>query len=218
MACTSTYIYGKTTVTNSGCFSGLTNKTDDIQLIIIESEKFCFSRNRIDTYLHDLIEIGYDVSFKYDKQKKQYRINTVNLKGFAMRVSFSMAVRYLWEGFYNPVPNAYTSNYDNFVDVIRHYFKLKQLLPNETNKFLLLCIACNCYIKSNQKFNSNHFFTYNLGCKLFSSLEELKNKDSVNGTFTRPQNQKIIQFENRKDADNWTNKDYKDILKELNYE
>ena len=217
MARTSTFIKGKQTIIDSACFSGIIygrdiNNVPQKCYIIIEKHKWVFPPNEIRRYLNDLKQMGWNFTYKIARDHSKFIIDVNNMVGVQHRTAFFMAVRYLWEGGYG---SEYSKLRDKFVEAVRHYQKLKEILPKEKNKLTILCIAANCYIQGNyNKFNSNHFFSF-AGCKLLKDLKGINKTGSVNGHFAASfglkYNDKLAY------ATDWTLKDYEKLFKKLKY-
>lgn len=218
MGCTASFIKNNVTVKDSPCFSGIvsgTSYTGEVQEchIIIEKSKWIFSIKEIRRYLNDLKKMGWKFTYRLDKHNSRFIIDVNKLLGTSMRVSFFTAVRFLWEGTYG---TQYEIMKDHFTETVRHYNKLKELLPKEKNELRRLCIAANAFIIGNRVYASNHYFAINTGCKLRPSLKGIENS-GVNSFFTDT-SINLSYNNNLAKANDWTIKDYKSLFKQINYE
>lgn len=211
MANTCSYLYNGTFIKNAMCYKDIIDKIRGGIVIIIEKEKFYKPIELITEYLNDLKEIGYNIDFTYNEPKKRFEINIDKVKGLFKRVSLVMAIRFIWEGYYRP--GSY--GVDEFIFVFDKYFELKKLLVNETNKLKILCLACNCFLKTGKHYNTNHFFSYEKGCKVISNLDKYENETSINNVFSIPYKiSKDMSLLRRE----WKKSDFIKLFKEIKYE
>lgn len=192
------------------CFAPFRNAIGKQVYIIIEEKKFCFTKSQIRTYLNDLkkMDKSFDFTYKFNRKKNQFELNVSNFTCKYKLITFAMAVRYLWEGYYKKYGRT-----DHFYKVVEHYFKLKELFPKE-NKLKLLCLACNCFLAGRNPINSNHFFCEIYGSYLKKDLNDLNNNsntfDVINKFFTNNK-LKINQLDYPDHAEDWSNEDYYEL-------
>jgi hypothetical protein len=177
--------------------------------IIIEPKKFHFTVTQIREYLRDLKSMGFDFTFVKKRSTGEFWICMDKMKSLRVRTTFGMAVRYLWEGTVCCMPE-----YDQYIEVIKHYFKLKEMLPTE-NKAVVLCIACNCYLMGSPNYNMNHFFSGPSGCKLVKDMIAT-GSSSTNSYFGR--SHPMSKTSKLKKADAWKQKNYDLLFKVLKYD
>lgn len=216
MAYTASYIIGKDRYIDNNCFASLRNISDENIFIIIEKHKFYFKRDKIEEYLNDIIEIGFDISFSFNEEQNEYLINITKLSTTFNRILCCILLRFLWEGYYKPD----SFKIDRFYLVVEHYFNLKLKFPEE-NKLKLICLACNCFIYSGNPFNCNHFLSNKAGCKIINSLP----LDYIGSILFYFSNVKDIDYTVAtknlvygKKPEEWNDQDYNKIFKYIKYE
>ena len=191
---TSSYILNEEIAKNRACFSTILSAGKTKQkIIIIEKDKFYYSKEKIFTFLDDLKEMGFNYDNYFDLEDE---IHIDVSKAWTIRtgetISFAMLVRYLWEG-----KHPKSSNGDKFYRFYERYTKLKKLLPKHS-KLLLLCLAHNIELALNMPYyNSNHALCYSTGCKMYDILPK-NTGNCANTLFSKSQ---TMHFNNIKKAD-----------------
>lgn len=178
MANTCSFILYNVYQKNRICFAELNRSISKKRFIVIEEEKFFFSKDIIRKYLNDLKQIPeINFTYRFDNKKNRFLIDVTQLEGTGVKIFFGMAVRCLWEG-RNKI-----ARHDMFRDIVDHYFRIKTLFGKKFTVLERLCIATNAFIiKDNENYNLNHIFSVETGCKILKDLSGLKN--NVNSHFS----------------------------------
>jgi len=170
-------INGKETI-DTICFALFRQDNKEMK-IIIEKSKFSIDKDLVNEYIKDLSKV-FNFTFIFDELKERFELDLSNIKysHFQQRILLSMFVRFIWEGNYGN-KDEYGSEYDQYFKILPTYFNFKKYYP-KANRLKLLLIACNWYLLTKPKFNSNHFLTYSsYMCKLDLDVNSLK-QQSIN--------------------------------------
>jgi len=173
MAYTCSYIINGKESIDQICFANFRQNHNELK-IIIEKDKFSIDKDLIIEYLKDLTKV-FNFTFIFDEVKERFELDLSNIpySHFQQRILLSMFVRFIWEGFYGDLDN-YGKDYDNYYKILPIYFNFKKYYP-KTNRVKLLLIACNWFLLTKPKMNSNHFITYsNHMCKLDLDISNIK--------------------------------------------
>jgi len=215
MAHSSSYKIGKRYVKDYICFKPLIFSTNKKKYIIIEKDKWFFDIKQIREYLHDLQKMGFN--FKFRVYSDKIIVNVSNIKILFKKLFLFTSIRFLWEGKYNR-----RYDYDNFIEIINHYFKIKKLFNNITELECLL-LAYNCYRKGKPSYNSNHAFTTSYFTLTNITIAKvIKNFNNISpnaGLNTSLGIKKLFKYDVKlKYSNKWTKENYLELFKEIDYE
>lgn len=217
MAHSASFIRNNELYENENCFSGFTGYEGKNQYIVIEEDKLYFPKNKARLFLNDLKKIGFKFTYRFDKKNKRFLINTDQVFGKKKRILLCMCIRFLWEGTYKIT--SYGQDYDLFIEIVNHYFNIKDIFNKKFNVLERLCIAMNAFICGKYSYNSNHTLSYKSGCKIKSNLDDIESQ-MVNSFFSinNGENWDKNNFENDypKESKSWTIKNYNSLLKTFN--
>lgn len=210
---------------NKNCFASLRQRNSygfEYEYLIIEKDKSKFSKELTEEYLDDICNL---FNVKYEYVDDEYRIYTYPIGNILNRTLFFMIIRFLWEN----------DNTDKFIQVVEHYFYLKNNFTDIDDVLKRICIACNCFLSIRYNylhFNANHFLcsiytseNYNSGnllssCKIISYEEfnDLVPKYSmVNSIFKELNKATPVLFGNY-NKESFNKECYLKILNKLYYE